>query len=485
MKITTTTVPALTAGGDTVVVGVFEDEAIVHDLPDGGLQALLDRGEARTKFKHLALTHAGELRILLVGLGQRQRFDAERARVAAASAYVRALELDAKRLVWEVPHGLDDTTVGGLVEGTLLRSYRFDAYRPPATPAPAELSELTLSAHQELAAVAQTAAVIARAQNRVRDLVNRPANDLTPALLAAYATEVAGRHPAVSITVLPEDQLRSLGMGAFAAVAQGSEEPAQLIHLSYSGAGVGAESPLLALVGKGITFDTGGLWLKPPLKMHEMISDMAGGAAVIEAVGTLAELHVPVNVIGVVGAAENMISGHASRPGDIVTALDGTTIELLNSDAEGRLVLGDCITYALREGAGAVVDIATLTGGAVTALGSAHAALFANDEALAAALQQSATRSGEALWRMPLHEKYAQMVKGRVAQITNLTDRREAQACTAAEFLHHFAGDTPWAHLDIAGTAWDVRNAYIADKGATGFGLRLLVDVATSMALSS
>ena len=483
MKITTTTVPALTAGGDTVVVGVFEDELIVHDLPDGGLQALLHRREAKTKFRHLALTHAGELRILLIGLGQRERFDADRARVAAATAYVRSLELDAKRLVWEVPHGLDDTTVGGLVEGTLLRSYRFDAYRPPAAPAPPALSELVLSAHQDVAAVAQTAAVVAQAQNRVRDLVNRPANDLTPALLAAYATEVAGRHPALSITVLTEEQIRSLGMGAFAAVAQGSDEPAQLIHLSYNGAG--AQAPLLALVGKGITFDTGGLWLKPPLKMHEMISDMAGGAAVIEAVGTLAELHVPVNVIGVVGAAENMISGHASRPGDIVTALDGTTVELLNSDAEGRLVLGDCITYSLREGADAVVDIATLTGGAVTALGSAHAALFVNDEALAATLQESAARSGEALWRMPLHEKYAQMVKGRVAQITNLTERREAQACTAAEFLHHFAGDTPWAHLDIAGTAWDVRSAYIADKGATGFGLRLLVDVATSMALSS
>jgi len=483
MKITTTTVPALTAGGDTVVVGVFQDEAIAHDLPDGVLQALLDRGEAKTKFKHLALTHAAELRILLIGLGERERFDAERARVAAATAYVRALDLSSERLVWEVPHGLDGPTAAGLVEGTLLRSYRFDAYRPAAAQAAPALSELVLSAHQDLAAVAQTAAVIAEAQNRVRDLVNRPANDLTPTLLAAYATEVAERHPAVSITVLTEEQLRSLGMGAFAAVAQGSQETAQLIHLSYDGAG--AEAPLLALVGKGITFDTGGLWLKPPLKMHEMIADMAGGAAVIEAVATLAQLQVPVNVIGVVGAAENMISGHASRPGDIVTALDGTTIELLNTDAEGRLVLGDCITYARREGAGAVVDIATLTGGAVTALGSAHAALFANDEELAASLQASAARSGEALWRMPLHEKYARMVKGRVAQLTNLTERREAQACTAAEFLHHFAGDTPWAHLDIAGTAWDARNAYIADKGATGFGLRLLVDVATSMALWS
>jgi leucyl aminopeptidase len=483
MKIASTTAPALTAGGDTVVVGVFHDEAVSHDLAHGALQALLDRGEAKTKFKHLALTHAGELRVLLIGLGERDRFDGERARVAAATAYARALDLGTEKLVWEVPHGLDDTTVAGLVEGTVLRAYRFDSYRSATATRRPALSELVLSAHHDLAAVTQTAAAIANAQNRVRDLVNRPANDLTPDALARYAREITADHPEMSIKVLNEEQLGSLGMGAFAAVAIGSEQPAQLIHVSYNGAAAG--TPPLALIGKGITFDTGGLWLKQPLKMHEMISDMAGGATVIEAVATLARLRLPVNVIGLVGAAENMISGGASRPGDIVTALDGTTIELLNTDAEGRLVLADCITYARREGARALIDIATLTGGAVTALGSAHAALFANDDQLAATVQASAARTGELVWRMPLHEKYAQMVKGRVAQITNLTERREAQACTAAEFLHHFAGDVPWAHLDIAGTAWDVRSAYIADKGATGYGLRLLVDAATSLALSS
>jgi leucyl aminopeptidase len=483
MKITSTTAPALTAGGDTVVVGVFQGGAVSHDLPNGALQSLLDRGEAKTKFKHLALIHAGELRVLLIGLGERERFDAERARVAAATAYGRALDLGAEKLVWEVPHRLDDTTVAGLVEGTVLRAYRFDSYRAAATAQDPKLSELVLSAHHDLAAVTQTAAVIANAQNRVRDLVNRPANDLTPDALARYAREITAGHPEMSIKVLDEEEIGSLGMGALAAVAQGSEHSAQLIHMTYNGAG--ADTPALALIGKGITFDTGGLWLKQPLKMHEMISDMAGGAAVIEALATLAELHVPVNVIGVVGAAENMISGRASRPGDIVTALDGTTIEMLNTDAEGRLVLGDCITYARREGAGRLIDIATLTGAAVTALGSAHAALFANEDALAATVQTSATRTGELVWRMPLHEKYAQMVKGRVAQITNLTERREAQACTAAEFLHHFVGDVPWAHLDIAGTAWDARSTYIADKGATGFGLRLLVDAATSLAVSS
>ncbi len=226
--------------------------------------------------------------------------------------------------------------------------------------------------------------MIAVAQNRARDLVNRPANDLTPAELARYAQELADQTPELSVTVLDQDQIQGLGMGAFVAVAQGSDQPARLIHMAYNGAGDGA--PVLALIGKGITFDTGGLWLKPSLKMHEMISDMAGAAAVIEAVAALAQLGAKVNVMGVVGSAENMISGHASRPGDIVTSLDGTTVELLNTDAEGRLVLGDCITYAKREGATRLIDVATLTGGIVTALGATYAGLFANDDQLALAL---------------------------------------------------------------------------------------------------
>jgi leucyl aminopeptidase len=279
--------------------------------------------------------------------------------------------------------------------------------------------------------------------------------------------------------VIDEAEIRSAGMGAFAAVAQGSAEPAKLIRLDYDGSA--GREPLLALVGKAVTFDTGGYWLKPSAKMHEMKFDMAGGATVIEAVALLAQLRAPVRVMGVVGATENMISGRATRPGDVVTALDGTTIEINNTDAEGRLVLGDCITYARREGAERIVDIATLTGGIVIALGNGMAGLMSNDDALAAAVAASAARTGDRVWRLPLDEHYAEMVKGRYAQITNLTERREAQALTAAEFLHHFAAATPWAHLDIAGTAYDARSAYIADKGATGFGLRLLVDLARTL----
>jgi leucyl aminopeptidase len=212
--------------------------------------------------------------------------------------------------------------------------------------------------------------------------------------------------------------------------------------------------------------------------MQEMKFDMCGGAAVIEAVAALAELQAPARVMGLIGATENMVDGGAVKPGDIVHALDGTTIEVNNTDAEGRLVLSDCITYARREGADKLVDIATLTGGVVVALGRAYAGLISNDDAWAAHVEEAGRDTGELVWRLPLHPDYAELVKGQFAQLTNLAARRgEASAITAAELLHHFAGDVPWAHLDIAGTAWDVQRPYF-DKQANGFGVRLLVEVA-------
>jgi leucyl aminopeptidase len=481
MRVTATTDGVYSSGADTVVVGIFDGERIAHDTADGTLQRLLDRGEARSAFQHLAVAHAGEQRVIVTGLGERDRFDAERARLAAATALGRAREVGTTRLAWEVPHHVDDEVVAGLVEGTLLRAYAFDRYRRPAETARRRaVEELLISAHHDTSPVVAQAERLATAQNRVRDLANRPANDLTPSALAGYAAERAGATVGVDVTVLDEREIREAGMGAFAAVAQGSDEPAKLIVLRYDG--TGGRAPLLGLVGKAVTFDTGGLWLKPSAKMHEMKFDMAGGAAVIEAVAALAELGVPARVLGVVGATENMISGRAVKPGDIVTALDGTTVEINNTDAEGRLVLADCLTYARREGAERLIDIATLTGGVVVALGSAFAGLMSSDDELAAVVQDAAARTGERVWRLPLDARYAEMVRGRYAQITNLAERREATAITAAEFLHHFAGETPWAHLDIAGTAYDARSAYINDKGATGFGLRLLVEAARRLA---
>lgn len=472
-----TTESALDTGADTVVVGVFEGEDIAHDLPGGALQELLQSGEARRKFKRLAVTHHDGKRVILIGLGQREQFDAERARVAAAVAHARARDLGASTLCWEVPHHVSEPVVEGLVHGTLLHAYRFERYKPSENSR--QVKTLLVSAHHDVSEPARVAAILAAAQNRARDLGNTPSNDLPPSVLATYAEELAGRL-GLGHTVLGEGAIREEGMGAFAAVAQGSEQSARLIRLDYDGTGGAGNGPLLALVGKAVTFDSGGISIKPAGSMHEMKFDMCGGAAVIEAIGALAELQAPVRVMGLVGATENMPSGQAVKPGDIVRALDGTTVEVNNTDAEGRLVLADCLSYARREGAARLVDVATLTGGIVVALGSTYAGLMSNDDAWATEVLGAANRTGELTWRMPLHADYAEMIKGRYGQIINSTTKREATALTAGEFLHHFAGEVPWAHLDIAGTAYDVRRPYFPDKGATGFGVRLLVELARS-----
>ncbi len=477
VNVESTTDSPLDAGADTIVVGVFEGEGVPHDVPGGALGALLEAGEARTSWLQLAVTHAERRRFVLIGLGARADFDGERARLAAAAAHARARELGAQRLCWEVPHHVDELVVAGLVHGTLLGAYRFDRYKssPAAEDPPRAVSELIVSAHHDISDVVRRAAIVTRAQNRARDLANTPGNDMTPATLASYAEGLDG----VSVTSMAGAQIRAAGMGAFAAVAQGSRQDPRLIRLEYRGAPDGG--PLLGLVGKAVTFDSGGLSIKPAGSMAEMKFDMSGGAAVIEAVAALAELRAPVNVLGVVGATENMPDGDAVKPGDIVRALDGTTIEINNTDAEGRLVLADCISYARREGCERLIDICTLTGGIVVALGSWRAGLMANNDAWAQMVCSCAERTGEPVWRMPLGREYADMVKGRYADITNLTERREASSITGAEFLHHFVGEVPWAHLDIAGTAYDVPRSYLG-KSATGFGVRLLVETASALA---
>jgi leucyl aminopeptidase len=469
-----TTAGPLGTDADTIVVGVFEGEDIAHDVPGGTLGALLRSGEAKRAFKRLAVVHAERRRFILVGLGARAQFDAERARVAAAVAHGRASELGARALCWEVPHQVDDSVIAGLVEGTVLHSYRFDRYKQRSE-SDVDLERLVLSAHHDVSEAAGRGSIVSAAQNRARDLANTPANDLTPALLAAYAERLEG----VAVTVMDEQQIREAGMGAFAAVARGSEQEARLIRLHYDGAP--ASAPQLGLVGKAVTFDSGGLSLKPAATMHEMKFDMCGGAAVIEAIAALAELGAPVNVLGVLGATENLPSGNAVKPGDIVRALDGTTIEVNNTDAEGRLVLADCLCYARGEGCERLVDVATLTGGIAVALGSTFAGLLSNDEQWAASVSACGRRTGELVWRLPLHEEYAAMVKGRYAQLTNRTERREAAPITAAEFLHHFVGEVPWAHLDMYGVAFDGHRSYF-DSAATGWGVRLLVELALGLA---
>jgi leucyl aminopeptidase len=479
VQVQATTDGPLATDADTIAVGVFEGDDIAHDTPDGSLQALLAAGEARRAFERVAVTHAEGRRWIVAGLGPRAEFDAERARVVAAVVHRRARELGAQTLCWEVPHHVSERIVGGLVEGTMLQAYRFDRYKPADADRQPGTERLLISAHHDVADPVERAAVVTAAQNAARDLANTPANDLPPEALAARARELADEVHGLSVVTLDEDQIRDAGMGAFSAVAQSAGHGARLIALRYRGPG--AIGPLIGLVGKAITFDSGGISLKPAARMHEMKFDMCGGAAVIEAIGALGRLGAAVEVLGVVGATENLPGPDAVKPGDVVRALDGTTIEINNTDAEGRLVLADCITYAIREGAQRIVDLATLTGGIVVALGPTHSGLFSNDDALATRLQELGRVTGERVWRMPLDREYADMIKGRYAQLTNSTERREATAITAAEFLHHFAGDVPWAHLDIAGTAYGVRRPYY-DKRATGVGVRLLVALTEDLA---
>ena len=311
--------------------------------------------------------------------------------------------------------------------------------------------------------------------NVARDLQNAPANALTPTALAEHAATLGG----VSVETLDLAGLEAAGMNAFAAVARGSYEEPRLITVRYDPPDVAG--PMLGFVGKAVTFDSGGISIKPAAKMHEMKFDMCGGAAVVEAVGAIAALRLPVRVVGVVGATENLPSGRSMKPGDIVTARNGTTIEINNTDAEGRLVLADCLTYATDLGAERLVDLATLTGGIVVALGDAYAGMFANDDDWAGRVAAAGAETGERVWRMPLDPEYARMIEGRYADIVNSTEARKATAITAAEFLHRFAGDTPWAHLDIAGTAYDAGRAY-APKGGAGWGVRLLVELARANA---
>jgi leucyl aminopeptidase len=470
MDVSATTDAPTSTGADTIVVGVFEDEGIAHDH-DGVLQALVDSGEAKRALRKLAVTHGGGRRYIVAGLGARSEFDPERARVAAAGALSRAKELGTKVLCWEVPHHVSGAHVGGLVEGTLLAAYAFREYKSGGDDDGSGAESLILSSHDDVSAPATYAASLAAAANFARNLQNRPANDLTPDALAARAGELEG----VSVDVMDRAAIEAAGMGAFASVARGSHAEPRLITVRYDPPDVAG--PLLGFVGKAVTFDSGGISIKPAAKMHEMKFDMSGGAAVLEAVGAIARLGLPVRVAGVIGATENLPSGHAVKPGDIVRAKSGVTIEVNNTDAEGRLVLADCLAHAIDLGAERLVDMATLTGAIVVALGSPYAGLFANDDDWAGEITRAGERTGELVWRMPLHEHYVKLIEGRYGDIVNSPTDRGGSACSAAEFLHRFAGDVPWAHIDIAGSAWDNGKPY-TNKGGSGWGVRLLVELA-------
>jgi leucyl aminopeptidase len=476
----TTDAPSDTSA-DTVAVGVFEGEDVAHDLDGAPLQALLDGGEAKRGFKKLALTHAAGKRWLLVGLGARDAFGPERARVAAAVALGRALEAGARRLCWELPHKVGEDVAEGFVEGTVMAGYRYDAYKSRSeegADGEGRLEELLVSAHHDVSAAVDAGRIAGEAANAARDLQNAPANELTPSKLAGRARHLADEL-GLSCEVLGREQIRYSGMGAFAAVAQGTAEEPQLITLRYSPEG--ATGPVIGLVGKAVTFDSGGISLKPGLGMSGMKFDMSGGAAVLEATAAIARMGLPLNVIAVIGATENLPSGRAMKPGDIVRARSGTTIEIINTDAEGRLVLCDCLTHAREQGAERLVDVATLTGAITTTFGSGYCGLFSSDDAWCELVRAAGERAGEDSWRLPLHQDYAEAIRGKYADIANAVEDRKAGSIVAAEFLRRFTGDVPWAHLDIAGVAWDRGRPY-ASKGGNGFATRTLIQVARAVA---
>jgi len=465
--------PASTAA-DLLCTGLFAGEA-----PPAWLAAAEGIDDVRAAAKELTVLRPGPgRRVLVVGLGDRDEFDPERARVAAALAARQARRFDAGTLAWVVPEHPRKASIGAaLTAGTVLAGFRFDRFKRDGNgdgDAGTAIATLTLLGADDPGGYAATALVAAEAANRARDLQTLPANVADPAFVVARAREIAAAHESIAIEVLGPDELEREGMGGILAVAAGSATDPALIVLRYAG---GGSAPRLGLVGKTVTFDSGGISLKPPASMPDMKMDMSGGAAVLEATAAIAELGLAVELTAVLPVVENMPSGTATRPGDVITQLNGLTVEVNNTDAEGRLILADAITWCARQGAERIVDIATLTGAVVVALGSTYAGLTANDDEWAAEVATAGEIVGELAWRLPLHHEYTELTRGRIADLSNSGSKRKAGTLYAAAYLEQFTEGATWAHLDIAGTAWDVGREYVG-KGASGYGVRLLVELA-------
>ncbi len=498
-----------------VAIGIFEGEkrltgaAAAVDRASGGMVgALLKSEDFRGRWLETALLHpkgSRARRVLVIGMGKPASFTPHRARQVAAVAARRARELGARTLA-TVAHGagrggLDPARAAKAVaEGAVLGHWRFNAYRTDPGPAPlarVEIVEFDPALARSLAPSVARGARWAEATCVARDLASTPGQDLVPEDLAGRAVEI-GRASGASVEVLGVPQLERLGMGALLAVGRGSVHPPRFIVMDHDPARKGAapaaaarararrapsraaapaaRRPTLVLIGKGITFDTGGISLKPRENMHKMKYDMAGAAAVIGAFSALPTLALDARVIGLVASAENMPGGRAFKPGDVVRAMDGTSIEITNTDAEGRLVLADALAFARRYEPDAVVDLATLTGAISIALGHLAAGLYCEDDGLAAELSAAAERSGERLWRMPLWDEYALDLRSDTADLVNSSGQREGGANVAAAFLKRFARGMRWAHLDIASTAWSPAERPHEGRGPTGFGARLLLE---------
>ncbi|HTC91840.1 MAG TPA: leucyl aminopeptidase [Terriglobales bacterium] len=460
-----------------------EDKAIIDAAAE-----LISSGEVTGKILEAVMLHAPRglkaRRLLIIGGGKAKNFSAYELRKASGTAVRFLKPRGIRKLAFLAPAGLSGldgagNAVKALVEGALVGDFDPDTYKSDRKDQ--SIQEFTAVAaaagnQQELDRAFQEGRIIGESQNFTRELVNEPSNRMTPTILAARARQMCEeiKSPYLKCEILDGDAIRQLKMGAFWSVAQGSDEPPALIVMRYSPPGA-PEKPVLGLVGKGVTFDTGGISIKPADGMEKMKYDMAGGAAMIGAMRAIALLQPKINVVGIVCATENMPSGKAQKPGDVQIAMSGKSIEIINTDAEGRLVLADGLFYARQLGCTHLIDAATLTGACVVALGSVNAGAFANNDEIYDRFSKALKSSGEKMWRLPLDAEYQELIRSGIADIVN-SGGRWGGAVTAAMFLKEFVDETPWIHLDIAGVAWMEESKSWIAKGPSGVPVRSLVE---------
>jgi leucyl aminopeptidase len=477
MEITLSSLPIEKVPSDALILPVFEGQKETRF----GADRLYDAGEVAGKsFEHTLLHNVPGVtaaRVLLAGAGKPEAFDAAEARKLVGAA-VRFLKTKSVRNIAFAPGEAHRTPdyVAAAVEGAILGDFEPDRHKTGNDKKSIESFTVAAPASGELDAALSRGRIVGEATNFAREMINEPGNLLTPQRMAEAARTMAAEQ-GLECEVLDREAMQNLGMGSLLGVSIGSAEPPAFIILRYRPAAPSSNSAHLGLVGKGVTFDTGGISIKPADSMEKMKYDMAGGAAMIGAMRALAQLKPAIPVTAFIPAVENMPGSRAQRPGDIVTAMSGKTIEVINTDAEGRLILADAITYARRQGCTHLVDAATLTGAIVVALGHLHAGLFTNNDALAGRVLSASKAEGERMWRMPMDDDYREYLKTAFADIANVGGRWGG-AVTAAMFLKEFAEETPWVHLDIAGTAWlDDAKPHLA-KGPTGLPVRTLVRLA-------
>lgn len=492
MQITLDSRAAAKVGAEALVSYVFEPEkeqgtavqGVIADLDraaGGALGKLAAAGELTGKMLEFTIVHFAPgvtaQRLVIVGAGKREKFGTAELR-RLASAAVRHLKARSIKRIAFLARESENTAEAAqaVTEGLLLGNFEGDKYRTDKKNAPVESAALVGFDAGAQSGI-ERGRIIAESQNFTRELGNEPSNLLTPRMLAERA-EAMAREAGLAIDILDEKRIEELKMGALMGVARGSVEPPRVIVLTYTPEKLTPGAPVLGLVGKAITFDTGGISIKPSNDMEKMKFDMAGGAAMLGAMRALARLKPPIKVITVIPSTENMPGGRAQKPGDVQIAMSGKSIEVINTDAEGRLILSDGIAYAKKLGATHLVDAATLTGAIVVALGNVNTGVFGSDRDFIDRVLASAKRAGEKMWPMPLDDDYRDLIKSTIADIQNVSGGRGAGAIVAAWFLREFTGDTPWVHLDIAGTAWLDDAKPWAGKGGTGVAVRTLVDLA-------